>query len=334
MRSVFFSRLVNDPFGDPALYVRQAHRGSALLFDCGDLHSLTGRELLKTRLVFLSHAHIDHLIGFDRLLRVFLNRSRTLVMYGPCGLIERMTGRLAGYTWNLVEGYPFVLVVREWRPHGLREMTFRAAAAFRPQEERWLPRQDGLLHAVPWLRVRAVRLEHGDIASLAFALEEPLHVAIHRDALERRGYAPGRWLTRFKNRVFERAAADVPVAVPLKGGGAVTVELGRLLEEIASTERGMKIGYVTDAAPTPGNIRRIIELAADAHLLAIEAMFSHDDLDRARTCNHLTAHLAGRIGRLANAARLLVFHHSPRYQSQPDRLQREAQAAFEGRAPA
>ncbi|WP_269085277.1 hypothetical protein [Syntrophotalea acetylenica] len=40
MRSVFFPRLVNGPFGDPALHVRLAHRGEALLFDCGDLHAL------------------------------------------------------------------------------------------------------------------------------------------------------------------------------------------------------------------------------------------------------------------------------------------------------
>ena len=36
----------------------------ALLFDCGDLHPLTTRERLKIAAVFISHAHIDHLIGF------------------------------------------------------------------------------------------------------------------------------------------------------------------------------------------------------------------------------------------------------------------------------
>ena len=106
MRSVFYPRLVNGPFGDPALYVRLAHRGEALLVDCGDLHPITPRELLKIRAVFISHAHIDHLVGFGALLRAFLYQDTSLSVYGPPGIIERIAAQLAGYTWNLIEGYP------------------------------------------------------------------------------------------------------------------------------------------------------------------------------------------------------------------------------------
>ncbi|HKL48307.1 MAG TPA: MBL fold metallo-hydrolase, partial [Desulfuromonadales bacterium] len=76
MRSVFFPHLVNGPFGDPALFVRLAHRGEALLFDCGNLHPLSHRDMLKISAVFLSHAHIDHLVGFDTLLRLLLYRGQ------------------------------------------------------------------------------------------------------------------------------------------------------------------------------------------------------------------------------------------------------------------
>jgi len=331
MRSVFYPRLVNGPFDDPALYVHLAHRGHALLFDCGDLHALTCRELLKLRAVFISHGHIDHMIGFDALLRAFLYRDLNLQLYGPPGIIQLLAGRLAGYTWNLTAGFPFVLTVREWRGGRLFETVFRARNGFvaEPQPDRECA--DGLLYETPFCRVRATPLEHGDICSLAFTLEEPLHIAIHRDALERSGFLPGPWLSHFKDLILQQASSQMAVNVPLAVGGSTEVPLGELAGEISAIERGMKVCYVADAAPTPDNLQRIVDLAADAHLLVIEAMFAHEDLSRARQRKHLTAYLAGHLGRLAGVARLLVFHHSPRYLDRPQLLAEEAEAAFSGR---
>jgi ribonuclease Z len=331
MRSVFYPSLVNGPFGDPALYVRLAHRHRALLFDCGDLHPLPPRAALKIAALFISHAHIDHLAGFDALLRLFLYRPQPLLLFGPPGIISRMAARLSGYTWNLTQGYPFSLTVREWSPAGVgREVTFRAARGFRAEESRpWTPAGDLLLQN-PAYGVRTVSLDHGDIISLAFALEEPLHIAIHQDALALHGYRPGPWLTTFKDLLRGGMPADTPLTVPLLTGSMTHVPLGLLAERIAHSERGMKVCYVTDASPSPENLEKIIQLARDAHLLVIEAPFAHADLERARTRNHLTARLAGETARQAGAARLLVFHHSPRYQHDPGLLQQEAQRAFAG----
>lgn len=330
MRSVFFPRLVNGPFGDPALYVHLAHRGQALLFDCGDLHALTTREVLKIRAVFISHGHIDHLVGFDALLRAFLYRDLTLQLFGPAGITDQLAGRLAGYTWNLTAGFSFVLTVREWRGDRLEETVFRAQNGFVAEPQPGRVCRDGLLYETPFCHVRADRLEHGDIPSLAFTLEEPLHIAIHRDALERRGFLAGPWLARFKDLVLQQVPGTTTMTVPLVDAGTEEVPLDELVEDIASTERGMKVCYVTDASPTAANLRKIVALASAAHLLVIEAVFAHQDLSRARLRNHLTARLAGCLGRLAGALRLRVFHHSPRYLDRPELLLKEAQDAFVG----
>ncbi len=329
MRSVFFPRLVNGPFDDPALYVHLANRGEALLFDCGDLHALSTREMLKLRAVFISHGHIDHVVGFDALLRAFLCQDAELLVCGPPGLADQITGRLSGYTWNLVEGYRFTLIVREWGESGGRQVRFRAGNAFLPEEEGLRGCPEGLLYETVACRVRGVPLEHGGIVSLAFVLEEPLHVAIHKDALERWGYLPGPWLTRFKDQLRLREH-EVLIEVSLVDGGSATVELAELADRIAHCERGMKICYVTDAAPTDANLERIAGLAANAHFLVIEAVFSHQELERARQRSHLTAQLAGELARRAGVARLLVFHHSPRYLDSPGLLEAEARQAFEG----
>lgn len=328
MRSVFYPRLVNGPFGDPALYVHLAHRGQALLFDCGELHSLTVRELLKIRAVFISHGHIDHLVGFDSLLRAFLYQNHHLQLFGPAGITDQLAGRLASYTWNLTAGFSFVLTVREWRGERLEETMFRAQSGFVAEPQPGRDCCDGLLYETPFCFVRAARLEHGDIHSLAFALEEPLHIAIHRDALERRGFLPGPWLAHFKDLVLQGTSGKTMVTVPLVDGGTEELPLAELNEIIASTERGMKICYVTDVSPTGFNFHKIVALARAAHLLVIEAVFAHQELTRARSRNHLTARLAGCIGRMCGAMRLKVFHHSPRYLDRPEMLAAEAEEAF------
>jgi ribonuclease Z len=328
MRSVYSPRLLNGPFGDPAFYVRLAHRSEALLFDCGELRRLPTREALKISTVFISHAHIDHMVGFDTLLRSFLYHDRTLLVYGPAGIADQIRGRLSGYTWNLTDGYPLVLIVREWDNGPGREVTFRAANAFLPEGEQLWDGAGDLLLASDYLQVRALALDHGGIVSLAFALQEPLHVAIHKDALERYGYRQGVWLVGFKDLLRSGAAADTLLDVPLVDGGKIVLGLGELQAQIAHTERGMKIVYVTDVAPTTANQEMIAVFARDAHLLAIEAVFPHAEFPRALERNHLTAQIAGELGRRAGAARLLTFHHSPRYQDQPELLTAEAMAAF------
>ncbi len=328
MRSVFFPRLINGPNGDPAFYVRLAHRAEALLFDCGDLRQLATRDLLKIGHLFISHAHIDHLIGVDQLLRAFLYQDCTLHLYGPAGFATQIAGRLSGYTWNLTRDYPLRLCVREWENGPGREVFFRAANAFRPEPQADWKCAGNLLLEKNHFQVRALALDHGGITSLAFTLEEPLHVAIHKDALDVFGYRPGPWLTRFKDMLRQALPDPTPVDVPLKEGGAITLKLGALRQQISHSERGMKIVYVTDVTPSAENLERILPFARDAHLLAIEAVFPHAELQRAFKRNHLTAQLAGELARQAGAARLMTFHHSPRYLDRPGLLDAEAEAAF------
>ena len=105
MRPSFHPRLINDPFSDPGLFIPFLFEKRALMFDLGDLSSLSSKDLLKVSHVFVTHTHMDHFIGFDTLLRTLLGRDKTLHLFGPPDFFQHVEGKLAGYTWNLVSEF-------------------------------------------------------------------------------------------------------------------------------------------------------------------------------------------------------------------------------------
>ncbi|MRR39072.1 MBL fold metallo-hydrolase, partial [bacterium] len=94
MRPSFLPRLVNGALFDPVVYVRILNEKRALMFDCGHFLSLSERELLAVEALCISHLHMDHFMGFDRVLRSILHRQAPLDIYGPDGIIEKTLAKL------------------------------------------------------------------------------------------------------------------------------------------------------------------------------------------------------------------------------------------------
>jgi len=77
----------------------------AILFDLGDISNLPPRKIHRLEHVFVSHTHIDHFFGFDRLLRVLVGREKKLNLYGPRDFIDQVQHKLHAYRWNLTDRY-------------------------------------------------------------------------------------------------------------------------------------------------------------------------------------------------------------------------------------
>src|SRR5690348_18316676 len=105
MRRLFEPRLTNEAFGDPGIYVDFRDERRALLFDVGDIDALTPRKLMRLSDVFVTHAHMDHFAGFDRLLAVILGRKPSLTLMGGPGFIDQVEHKLRAYTWNVLYRY-------------------------------------------------------------------------------------------------------------------------------------------------------------------------------------------------------------------------------------
>lgn len=334
-RAMFRAALVNDPFEDPVVYLDSKYRRDGILFDLGDLRNLVPRNILKVRHVFVSHAHMDHFIGFDHLLRVRLGRERPLFLYGPPGFLERLEHKIRAYTWNLVENYAtdFELVVTEVHPDRKITRRYRCRTGFQSEGEEEIVRFDGLLAEERLFSVRADLIDHG-IPCLAFRFEEKNRINFKRNVLDEMELPTGSWLMDVRQMILEGEPDDTPVRAWWKDGRGGTEErilpLGLFRERAVRISPGMVVSYVTDAVFTPDNARRIETIAAGADLLFIEATFLHAERDKAFLKRHLTACQAGWLARRAGARRMALFHFSPKYRGLEGEILAEAEAAFRG----
>ncbi|MFA9460529.1 ribonuclease Z [Thiohalorhabdus sp. Cl-TMA] len=332
MRPTFHPTLVNGPFGDPALYVEFLDRRPALMFDLGEISDLAPRKILRLTHVFVSHAHMDHFAGFDRLLRICLGRDMFLRLFGPPGFIDRVASKLGGYTWNLVGNYTndLTLEVAEYaHTSPWRHAQFRVRTGFRREELDPPAFPDGILVDEPAFRVRTAELDHRT-PCLAFSLEEPEHLNVWRNRLAERGLKPGPWLSALKAAVRRGDPAHTPIRVVWSApqGRPATLPLGDLRDTVLSRERGQKVGYVVDAVHSPANADRIIALVRGADRLYIEAPFRNREAERAAATRHLTAGQAGGLGARAGVREIVPFHFSSRHEGEIDALRGEALAAF------
>lgn len=334
MRPLFQARLVNAPFGDPGLLVDFSLERRALLCDLGELGSLAPRDLLRVSHVFVSHTHMDHFVGFDRLLRVSLGREAEVRLFGPPGFVAQVEHKLAAYTWNLADTYPgdFTLLAHEVDQDGeCASARFRCRNRFAREALAKATRRRGVLADEARFRVRSTMLEHRT-PSLAFSIEEKTRVNVRVDGLADMGLSPGAWLNELKRAVREDQPDDAPVRAWREEGGEVQerhLPLGVLRQRVLSIEPGRKVCYVTDVIYNAENARRIVELARGADELFIESVFLDEDAEHAREKAHLTARQAGGLARAAGVRRVIPFHFSPRYTEREAELRAELENAFQ-----
>ncbi len=332
MTPLLHPELINDPFGDPGVYVDFLHDRRALLLDLGDLGAMAPRKLLRVTHAFVSHTHMDHFCGFDRLLRVLLGRPKRIHVTGPAGFIGKLEHKLAAYTWNLAgeSAADLCIDAHEFAGDALQTTRFRFSSGFRGEilPVRTVP--GGVLVDEANLLVRTVQLDHR-IPCLAFTVEEKKHFNVWRNEVADMGLGVGSWLRELKQAVMRGDPDDVEITARWRENGEMreaTHPLHVLRKRLLKITPGQKVSYVTDVGFTPDNVDKIIDLVDRSDLLFIESPFLHDDADIAKRKMHLTARQAGEIARRANVRRFEQFHFSPRYEGQGERLRQEGLAAF------
>jgi ribonuclease Z len=335
MRPLLHPSLVNGRFGDPVLYVETLFETRAILFDLGDIAALSPRKIQRLEHIFVSHAHIDHFVGFDRLLRLLAGREKKISLYGPSGFIDHVRHKLCAYHWNLVNRYPhdLIFVVTEIDSSlETRTVQFRLKTAFADEAIGGGELAEGVMVNEPTFRVSTAVLDH-HTPCLAFAIEEAAHLNVWKNRLTEMRLPIGPWLRELKRAVIENKPDDYPIRIdclPMTSEVRMA-PLGGLRKALTVTP-GQKIAYVTDIADTAANRTASVRLIRNADLLFIEAAFAQADVDLAAERAHLTTTAAGSIAREAGVRRIEPFHFSPRYAGEEERMLNEVMAAFSGRS--
>ncbi len=314
-----FSCEISAPTQDPYLLIDFINQNNSILFDCGVKIWGKIKTLLKLEALFISHAHIDHLIGFDHIIRALLGESKHVEVYGPEGIIERISSKLGGYDWDRAADQELKISVHEICGETRKTRVFECRKRFVPSEEIQSPIENRIIRQTRDYRISAARVDHGGSPCLAYAFHEFDKLRIEKDAMDRIGLKPGPWVGDLLRALG--AGKELPDVIDIDG---VSLPSKRLTEEIIRTQRGIKIGYVTDTELTDATIPVIRDLVDSSDVLVCESTFLDEDREFASRFHHITAAAAGKLAREARVGKLVLFHVSSRYLPDLYRVVREA----------
>lgn len=307
----FFGGLLDDPL----LFLRIRPLRRALLFDCGQIAHLAKRVVKPIVAVFITHAHMDHIMGLPTLIRHHHTSPRPLDVFGPSGIAERVQHLLGGFDWNLAEPTWFTLRVHEILPDRIRHYRLPGPERFVLLSEGEEPRLGREIWSCRYLSVEAEILDHR-LPVLAFRINERPHFSIDPGHLEQQGLVAGEWLSDLKKCVW-KGEGDHTVTVSRRVGEQLLSELAvdpvGLYEAIQGDQSCASIGYVTDVGWTPENVARMEAFFTDLTLLCSECTFLAEDEVKARTSYHLTTADLNRLTARLAPRYLLAMHLSKSY---------------------
>lgn len=320
--------LVNQPWEDPALLMQINDSREYWLFDCGELYQVSVGHLMDTTKVFVTHTHVDHFIGFDRLLRMNLREAKELQFYGPPGIAAQVGSRLQGYSWNLTDDSEFVIKCCELEETKVVSYLFRASNRFVEDidDRRAHPLTHPELRLEDGSMLRFAPVVHG-VECLCYSLTEPLQARLKKEEFKRSGLPAGPWIAQ----LLKICSGQVTEPPYLEVCG-----MRKGIEELRPLVFYPKPGrcaYVTDTVFNRESMASMHWVAQGADVLWSEACFRHAQRDKAVANFHLTARQVGRIAKELEVGELHLFHYSRRYRGELWPHIREAQENFPHTTP-
>ncbi|HVL13806.1 MAG TPA: hypothetical protein VM529_14655 [Gemmata sp.] len=315
-------QLVNGSTGDPVLYLDYPGTDNAILFDGGENGSLTPAQLGDLEAAFITHHHVDHFIGLDRIIRANMDRDKVLHLFGPVNTIRKVYDRITAYEYPYFPFQKIVVRVTELLPGKTRTAVLECTKKF-PEPEVVEAEWDGpVCYENADLRVEAAHADH-TVPCLAFALAEK--TGFHPDPRKLAAglLKPGAWVAAALKLL--RDGADPKTRLEIDGG---SFALGALAEQYFAKSSGARVAYVTDTFWSDAVRPDLVRLAKGAWRLYCDSFYAKAEAKRAAQYRHMLAPQAGELARLAKVEQLVLIHFATRYAGKYDQLIDEAAAEF------
>lgn len=316
---------VAGPSQDPFLLLDFENDGIAVLFDCGIRVWGKVKTILKIRHLLISHAHIDHLIGFDHIIRSLLGENKILHIHGPKGITDKLSAKLAGYDWDKSAEQELVLEINAYhRGYRYREILACNHRFERIAEPVVTPCRGPIVDE-PRFRIYAVPVSHGGSPCHAYVLVEKDAARIDKERLNELGLEPGPWVGEL---LRSYTTQNSPGMHGQLRAGDNTFDRNRLAGDLVRIQKGKKIVYITDTSFAAGWLNKLKSIASHADLVVCESTFLDADARLAAIYHHLTSSQAATIAKKLNAGRLVLFHISSRYHPNLFQAVHEARLIF------
>lgn len=309
LEPTFFAGLLDDP----VLWVKVRPWGRALLFDCGQLRHLAKRTLKSVAALFVTHAHMDHFMDFDTLVRHVLVAPRVFDIFGPPGLADKVGHKLSSYDWNLHEWFWCTFRVHEVFPSYVQKFLFSGPQRFNRKADGFFKRIDRTIFANQWVRVEAQQVDH-HIPVLLYRMSEQPTFRLDTERLAAAGLAGGPWVKDLKRQFYQGVLGKESLTVmkTQAEGGCFEeiVDTRRLYDAVAKRLAPPSIGYMTDLGYSKQNETTVAGLLRGVSLLVGECAFLVDHAEKARRSCHLCTQDMNRLLEILRPDYYLPVHLS------------------------
>ncbi len=286
--------------------------------ECGSSSNLSVADCINTNAVFISHAHIDHIINLDTIIRHQLGIERKVTICGPKEIAFNVFSKLKGYTWNLISKNAITYEVREILENNL----IKVFEMTPPHWELVLKDQyeSDIIFENEILKVKHTSLDHS-IPSIAYLFRENDKIKIKEFP-----YKPGKWIKDLKS-AYERNDDALKIEIDNQEYNA------KDLYPYLFVEKGCSFGIIMDHQANKENQKKIKNLFQDCDEVFIECYYRNVDYNYAIKNYHSTAKESGKVLREAGVKKIKPVHFSRRYNEEIDDLIEECMAEFENRRP-